>query len=176
MLHVPAYDKAITRLFLIKTDQENIIISHICHFSIGNEISYLTILYSFWKRSWGDESKTFLSSPKCPKSSSGAHPAFYLVCTAILPLRWRRWSVMLTTHLHPVLTLRMSGAIHPLPPTQLCGMHRQNCTFTFCNLYMYYLLINPVRILLLLQHSISLCWQLLSYIWHIWTVHPDIFA
>ena len=50
VLHIP-YDKAITRLFHINKDWENITLSHIRYFLNGNEISYLTILHSFSKGS-----------------------------------------------------------------------------------------------------------------------------
>jgi len=39
VLHIPGYDKAITRLFLINKDSENITLSLICYFFNGNEIS-----------------------------------------------------------------------------------------------------------------------------------------
>ena len=55
VLHIPGYDKAITRLFLINKVRENITLSHICYFFNGNKISYLTFLHSFSKRLPGGE-------------------------------------------------------------------------------------------------------------------------
>jgi hypothetical protein len=55
VLHIPGYDKATTRLFLMNKDRENITLSYTRYFFNGNKISYLTILHSFSNRLPGAE-------------------------------------------------------------------------------------------------------------------------
>jgi len=56
----------------------------------------------------------------------GATPSFLFRGAGGSFLRWSDWGVKVTTHLHPVLTFRMSGAISPFPHMSL------SLTFALC--------------------------------------------
>ena len=66
----------------------------------------MTRLQAGWSGVWIPAWERHVSSPK----QQGLDPAKPPGC---LPLRVKRLAMKLTTHLHPVLTLRMSGAIPP---------------------------------------------------------------
>lgn len=59
----------------------------------------------------------------------GVHPAAHLVSIGVLYQVYSGLGVLLTTHLHPMSRLKMSGATPPTTHTRLHSGKWVNCTF-----------------------------------------------
>jgi hypothetical protein len=65
------------------------------------------------------------------------HTAFYSMGTRDSSVGKSGWGMMLTTHVHLVLRLRMSAAIPPLPLHALMACMKTNLTFTVNNIHFH---------------------------------------